>query len=54
MINRERGRFARICVQINVEKPLIKTVKIGKMAQVVQYEGINDICFACGHIGHRI
>ncbi|XP_030941664.1 uncharacterized protein LOC115966600 [Quercus lobata] len=42
-INGERGSFAKICIQINVEKPLIKTMKIGKMAQVVLYEGINDI-----------
>ena len=52
-INEERGRFARICVQINVDKPLVKTMKIGKMIQAVMYEGINDICFACGCIGHR-
>ena len=52
-INGERGRFTRICIQINVEKPLIKTVKIGKVVQAVQYEGINDICFTCGRIGHR-
>nr|POF05057.1 hypothetical protein CFP56_35619 [Quercus suber] len=51
--NGERGRFARICIQTNVEKPLIKTVKIGKVVQAVQYEGINDICFACGRIGHK-
>ena len=51
-INGEKGSFARICVQINIKKPLIKFVKIGKMIQAMQYEGINDICFACEHIGH--
>ena len=27
--NGARGRFARLCVQVNLDKPLIKTVKIG-------------------------
>ncbi|KAL0012016.1 hypothetical protein SO802_007124 [Lithocarpus litseifolius] len=52
-INGERGRFARLCIQINIDKPLIKCVKIGKMAQTVQYEGLNSLCFACGRIGHK-
>ena len=29
-INGERGHFAKIFIQINVEKPLIKTLKIGR------------------------
>ena len=51
--NGVRGRFARLCVQVNIEQPLINTVKIGKMVQLVQYEGINMLCFACGRLGHR-
>nr|POE78860.1 transposon tx1 uncharacterized 149 kda protein [Quercus suber] len=52
--NGARGRFARLCVQINIDQPLINTVKIGKMSQPVQYEGINMLCFACGRLGHRM
>ena len=51
--NGVRGRFARLCVQVNIEQPLINTVKIGKMTQLVQYEGINMLCFECGRLGHR-
>lgn len=43
-----RGRFARLCVQVNFDKPIIKIVKIGGLRQPVQYEGINALCFACG------
>ena len=32
-----RGRFARICVQINLDRPLIYFIQIGKMVQKVQY-----------------
>ena len=48
-----RGRFARLCVQVNLDKPLINTIQFGKMAQMVQYEGLNSLCFAHGRIGHR-
>ena len=43
-----RGRYARICVQINVEKPLITALLIGNFEQPVIYESINRLCFSCG------
>lgn len=35
-----RGRFARICVQVDLDKPLVTVVLIGKFEQPVCYEGI--------------
>ena len=49
-----RGRFARICVQVNYDNPLIKFIKTGGIEQLVQYEGINSLCFSCGHAGHNV
>ena len=40
-----KGHFTRLCVQVNLDKPLINTIHIGKMNQVVQYEGLNSLCF---------
>ena len=40
-------------MQIGVEKPLINTILIGKLEQQVSYEGIQNLCFACGRVGHR-
>ena len=48
-----RGRFARICIQVNLENPLIRTIMIGKFAQPVIYEGLNTLCFSCGRVGHK-
>lgn len=48
-----RGRLARLCIQVNLEKPLIRKVMVGKLAIKVQYKGINSLCFACGRIGHQ-
>lgn len=48
-----RGRYARLCVQIDSCKPLVTTVRIGDRCQAVVYEGVSNLCFSCGRIGHR-
>ena len=48
-----RGRFARVCIQIDVEKPLVTAILLGKAEQPVTYEGIQKLCFGCGRLGHR-
>ena len=48
-----KGKFARLCVQIDVNKPLTTVILIGKFEQPVCYEGIQKLCFGCGRMGHR-
>ncbi|XP_030930591.1 uncharacterized protein LOC115956313 [Quercus lobata] len=48
-----RGRFARVCVQINIANPLPKRVKIGSFWQDIVYENLPMLCYNCGRIGHR-
>lgn len=36
------GRFAWLCVQIDIKKPLTTVVKIGRLEQLVSYEVINS------------
>ncbi|GMY19177.1 hypothetical protein FCV25MIE_14416 [Fagus crenata] len=50
----ERGRYARICIQIDIDQPLTPIVRVGDILQKVQYEGISAVCFECGCVGHRI
>ena len=44
-MDNKRGRFGRLCVQINLEQPLTSRVCIDDMIQKIQYEGISTICF---------
>ena len=48
-----RGRYAKICVQVNLNNPLIRTILIGRLVQAVVYEGISTLCFSCGRVGHN-
>lgn len=45
-------RFARLCVEIDLEKPLVSKFQIGSLWQKVEYEGLHLICFECGRVGH--
>ena len=47
-----RGKYARLCIQIDINKPLINTILIERFEQAVNYEGIQKLCFSCGRLGH--
>ena len=48
-----RGKYARLCIQVDINKPLINAVLSGRFEQQVVYEGIHKLCFGCGRIGHK-
>lgn len=50
--SRIRGRFARMAVYINLDKPLIAQVFVNGRNQKVEYEALPTICFTCGEYGH--
>lgn len=49
----ERGRYARICVELDLQKQLVPRVIAANAVYNVVYEGLNVICFSCGRYGHR-
>lgn len=48
-----RGSYARLCLQIDLTKPLITTIKVGRLRQKVMYEGVSSLCYCCGRMGHK-
>ncbi|PPR95640.1 hypothetical protein GOBAR_AA25035 [Gossypium barbadense] len=46
--SRIKGRFARMVVYINLDKPLIAQVLVNGMKQRVEYEALPTICFTYG------
>ena len=47
-----RRRYARLCIQVDINKSLIDIVLIGRFDQLVSYEGLQKLCFSCGRVGH--
>ncbi|CAL1374354.1 unnamed protein product [Linum trigynum] len=50
--NMERGKFARIAVELDMTKPLATRIRLDGFWQPVLYENLPEICFECGRIGH--
>ncbi|XP_050222130.1 uncharacterized protein LOC126672222 [Mercurialis annua] len=48
----ERGKFARIAVEIDLQKPLVSQFCLDGKVQFVEYECMPIICFECGKFGH--
>ncbi|CAL2255077.1 unnamed protein product [Prunus armeniaca] len=51
-LSQARGKFARICVELDLAKPLTPFIEIEGRTYEVVYEGINLVCFECGCYGH--
>ncbi|XVE95436.1 hypothetical protein REPUB_Repub02eG0097000 [Reevesia pubescens] len=50
--NMMRGKFARMCVELDLMKPLVSKIFIGGRWQRIEYEGLRMLCFHCGKFGH--
>lgn len=50
--SKENVKHARICVEIDTNKPLIKELIIEGKTQVFEIEAISDLCLNCGRINH--
>ncbi|XP_050222064.1 uncharacterized protein LOC126672161 [Mercurialis annua] len=48
----ERGKFARIAVELDLSKPLVSQFCLDGKVQFVEYECLPRICFNCGRFGH--
>ncbi|KAJ4835821.1 hypothetical protein Tsubulata_031362 [Turnera subulata] len=48
----ERGKFARLAIEVEFNKPLVNWVEIEGTWFKVKYKDIPEFCFGCGMIGH--
>lgn len=48
-----RGKFARICVELDLDKPLTPFIILRGHKIPIEYEGLHSICFKCGKYGHK-
>ncbi|KAK8519553.1 hypothetical protein V6N12_025588 [Hibiscus sabdariffa] len=48
----DRGKFARLTVMVDSNKPLKSCIGIDHFIQKLEYEGLNQLCFKCGIYGH--
>ncbi|XVF44685.1 hypothetical protein PTKIN_Ptkin02bG0144100 [Pterospermum kingtungense] len=48
-----RGNFARLCVEVDITKPLLSKFKLRRRVRRIEYEGIHLVCFKFGIYDHR-
>ncbi|CAN1188710.1 hypothetical protein LINPERHAP2_LOCUS39492 [Linum perenne] len=48
-----RARYARVCVEVDLAKPLLGKYMIGESVFFVEYESLENVCHTCGLYGHK-
>ncbi|CAN1165511.1 hypothetical protein LINPERPRIM_LOCUS33774 [Linum perenne] len=48
-----RGNYARICVEVDLLKPLLSKYCLHRRVRRIEYEGLHVICYHCGCYGHE-
>ncbi|CAN1157803.1 hypothetical protein LINPERHAP2_LOCUS21761 [Linum perenne] len=49
-----RARYARVCVEIDLSKPLLGKYVIEDRVLRVEYESLENLCYFCGVYGHKM
>jgi hypothetical protein len=50
----ERGKYARVCVEVDLNKPLLAMFELKGKIYKVEYEGLHMLCRSCGKFGHYV
>lgn len=53
MIGASRGKYAHLCVEIDMNAPLLSKFHLRRKILRIEYEGIHKICIKCRCYGHR-
>ncbi|KAL8143939.1 LOW QUALITY PROTEIN: hypothetical protein V2J09_016971 [Rumex salicifolius] len=49
-----RGKFARVCIEIDITQPLLGSIMVEGEKVYLEYEGLYTVCFRCGRYGHLV
>ncbi|CAN1140306.1 hypothetical protein LINPERHAP1_LOCUS16236 [Linum perenne] len=49
-----RARYARVCVEVDLTKPLLGKYMIVDKVFYVNYECLENLCYTCGIYGHKL
>ncbi|KAL4286763.1 hypothetical protein AHAS_Ahas19G0118700 [Arachis hypogaea] len=50
--NQSREKFAKLCMKIDLNKPLDAKYLVNGQNYFIEYEGLHMVCFKCGKFGH--
>ena len=50
---RTRENYARICVEMDLTKPVLAKFKLRRRIMRIAYEGLHLICLLCGQYSHK-
>ena len=51
-LQRKIGKYARICVEVTISKPLLAMFSIKDSSYKIKYEELHMLCLSCGKFGH--
>lgn len=51
-LTKERGKYARLCIQVNLLKPFLSMFLIKGRHYKIEYERLHLLCLSCGQFGH--
>ncbi|KAJ4824422.1 hypothetical protein Tsubulata_032607 [Turnera subulata] len=49
-----RVKYARVCVEVDLTKPLVSKFRLQRKIWRIVYEGLSTVCFQCGRYGHTL
>ncbi|CAN1187974.1 hypothetical protein LINPERPRIM_LOCUS32152, partial [Linum perenne] len=49
-----RACYAKVCIEVDLTKPLLGKYMIGDRVYYVEYESLENMCFTCGMYGHKL
>lgn len=52
ILSQERGKYARLCVKVDLTKPLLAMFELNKRQYKIEYERLHLLCLTCGRFGH--